>query len=150
MRNRAFAARVAAITAAGLAIRLVYSLAVMGDRRPRGDGREFHLLANVLADTGRYLQPFMYVGLDRSVATTEKPPLYPGLLSLFSLVGLDSYDAHRAVSCFLGASAIVLIALLARRVLRSDRAGVVAAGLASVYPALWMLDGSLRSESLYL
>jgi hypothetical protein len=150
MRRRPFATRLAAVAGVGLAIRLVYALAVVGSREPTGDGREFHLLANVLADTGRYIQPFMYVGLGRVVPTTEKPPLYPGLLSIFSLVGLDSYDAQRVVSCFVGASAIVLIALLARRVLRSERAGVVAAAIAAVYPALWMLDASLRSESLYL
>jgi 4-amino-4-deoxy-L-arabinose transferase-like glycosyltransferase len=149
MRNRPFAARVAAIAAAGLAIRLVYSLAVMGGRTPTGDGREFHLLANVLATTGRYIQPFMYVGLHRTVPTTEKPPLYPALLSLSSLVGLDGYDAHRVLSCVLGSAAIVVIALLARRV-AGDRAGLVAAALAALYPALWMLDASLRSESLYL
>src|SRR2546430_1641034 len=31
-----------------------------------------------------------------------------------------------------------------------ERVGVIAAGLAAVYPALVMLDSSLRSESLYL
>lgn len=149
MRQRPFAARVAAIAGAGLAIRLVYSLAVMGGRTPTGDGREFHLLANVLATTGRYIQPFMYVGLDRTVPTTEKPPLYPALLSLSSLVGLDGYAAHRVLSCLFGTAAIVVIALLAREV-AGARAGVLAAALAAVYPALWMLDASLRSESLYL
>ena len=150
MRDRPFLARVGAIAAVGLAIRLVYALGVMGGRPITGDGREFHLLANVLADTGRFIQPFMYVGLDRIVPTTEKPPLYPALLSLGSLVGLDSYAAHRVLSCLMGAAAIVIIALLAREVTRSERVGVVAAALAAIYPALWMLDGSLRSESLYL
>jgi len=120
-----------------------------GGREPRGDGREFHLLANVLADTGRYLQPFQYVYLGRSIPTTEKPPLYPTVLALPSWLGLDSYAAHRVVSCLLGASAIVLIGLLGRRV-GGTRIGLVAAAIAAVYPALWMLDSSLRSESLYL
>jgi hypothetical protein len=149
MRRRPFATALAAIAGVGLAIRLVYALAVMGDRRLTGDGNEFHFLANVLADTGRYLQPFQYVGLHHTVATTEKPPLYPGLLAIPSALGLDSVNAHRVVSCVLGAAAVVLIGMLGRRV-AGDRVGLIAAGIAAVYPALWMLDASVRSESLYL
>jgi 4-amino-4-deoxy-L-arabinose transferase-like glycosyltransferase len=149
MRKRPFATRLAAVAGVGLAIRLVYALAVMGGREPRGDGREFHLLANVLADTGRYLQPFQHLYLHHTVPTTEKPPLYPAVLALFSWVGLDSYAAHRVVSCVLGASAVVLIGMLGRRV-AGDRIGLLAGAIAAVYPALWMLDASLRSESLYL
>jgi 4-amino-4-deoxy-L-arabinose transferase-like glycosyltransferase len=149
MLTRPFATRLAAIAGAGLAIRLVYALAVMGDRRVTGDGREFHLLANVLASTGRYLQPFMELYRDRAIPTAEKPPLYPFVLSISSWLGLDSYDAHRVVSCLVGALAVVLIGLIGRRV-GGPRVGLIAAGIAAVYPALWMLDGSLRSESLYL
>src|SRR3954468_2615508 len=149
MRKRPFATRLAAVAGVGLAVRLVYSPAVMGDRTPAGDGREFHLLANVLAQTGRYLQPFQYAYLHHTVPTTEKPPLYPTLLALPSWLGLDSYAAHRVVSCLLGAAALVLIGLLGRRV-GGSRVGLLAGALAAVYPALWMLDASLRSESLYL
>ena len=149
MRKRPFATRLAAVAGVGLAIRLVYALAVMGDRTPTGDGREFHLLANVLAQTGRYLQPFQELYLHHTVPTTEKPPLYPALLALPSWAGLDSYAAHRVVSCLLGAAAVVLIGLLGRRI-GGPRLGLVAAAIAALYPALWMLDSSLRSESLYL
>src|SRR3954469_1193322 len=149
MRKRPFATRLAAVAGVGLAVRLVYSLAVMGDRTPAGDGREFHLLANVLAQTGRYLQPFQYLYLHHTVPTTEKPPLYPAVLALPSWLGLDSYAAHRVVSCLLGTAAVVLIGLLGRRV-GGDRIGLLDGSIAAVYPALWMLDASLRSESLYL
>jgi 4-amino-4-deoxy-L-arabinose transferase-like glycosyltransferase len=149
MRKRPFATRLAAIAGVGLAIRLVYALVVMGGRDPRGDGREFHLLANVLADSGRSLQPFQYAYLHRTIPTTEKPPLYPTLLALPSWLGLDSYAAHRVVSCLFGAAAVVLIGMLGRRV-GGVRIGLLAAAIAAVYPALWMLDASLRSESLYL
>src|SRR4051794_6283400 len=149
MRKRPFATRLAAIAGVGLAVRLVYSLVVMGDRTPAGDGREFHLLANVLAQTGRYLQPFQHLYLHHTVPTTEKPPLYPAVLALPSWLGLDSYAAHRVVSCLLGGAAVVLIGLLGRRV-GGDRIGLLAGAIAAIYPALWMLDASLRSESLYL
>jgi 4-amino-4-deoxy-L-arabinose transferase-like glycosyltransferase len=144
-----FATRLAAVAGVGLAIRLVYSLAVMGDRDLTGDGNEFHFLANVLADTGRYLQPFQYIGLHHSVPTAEKPPLYPALLAIPSALGLDGVQTQRVVSCLFGAAAVVLIGLLGRRV-GGPRVGLVAAVIAALYPALWMLDASLRSESLYL
>src|SRR3954471_13280938 len=114
MRKRPFATRLAAVAGVGLAVRLVYSLAVMGDRTPGGDGREFHLLANVLAKSGSYLQPFQYLYVHHTVPTTEKPPLYPTVLALSSWLGLDSYSAHRVVSCLFGASAVGLIGLLAK------------------------------------
>jgi 4-amino-4-deoxy-L-arabinose transferase-like glycosyltransferase len=89
------------------------------------------------------------VGLQHSVPTTEKPPLYPALLAISSALGFDSVDAHRVVSCLLGTVAVVLIGLLGGRV-GGMRIGLIAAAVAAVYPALWMLDSSLRSESLYL
>jgi 4-amino-4-deoxy-L-arabinose transferase-like glycosyltransferase len=149
MRRRPFAIRLAAIAGVGLAIRLVYALAVFGSRDPRGDGREFHLLANVLATSGRYLQPFLYLYRDRAIPTTEKPPLYPAVLAIPSALGLDSVEAHRVLSCLFGGAAVVLIGLLGRRV-SGPRVGLIAAVIGAVYPALWMLDASLRSESLYL
>jgi 4-amino-4-deoxy-L-arabinose transferase-like glycosyltransferase len=149
MRRRPFAIRLAAVAGVGLAIRLVYALVLFGSRDPQGDGREFHLLANTLARSGRYLEPLLYLYRDRSIPTAEKPPLYPALLALPSTLGLDSYDAHRVASCLMGTAAVVLIGLLGRRV-GGPRLGLIAAAIAAVYPALWMLDGSLRSESLYL
>src|SRR3954468_18041801 len=149
MRKRPFATRLAAIAGVGLAVRLGSLLVVMGDRTPAGDGREFHLLANVLAQTGRYLQPFQHLYLHHTCPTTKKPPLYAAVLAMPSWLGLDSYAAHRVVSCLLGAAAVVLIGLLGRRV-GGSRVGLLAAAIAAVYPALWMLDSSLRSESLYL
>src|SRR5205085_947444 len=96
-----------------------------------------------------YLQPFQYLYLHHTIPTTEKPPGYPAVLALLSWTGLDSYAAHRVVSCVLGAAAVVLIGMLGRRV-AGERIGLLAGAIAAVYPALWMLDASLRSESLYL
>ena len=150
LRKSPFAARLLALTGLGLAVRLVYALVVMHGEPIRGDGREFHLLANVLADTGSYLQPFLYLYQDQTtIPTAEKPPLYPLVLALPSAVGLDTNTAHQVASCLMGAAAVGLIGLLGRRV-GGDRVGLVAAAIASVYPALVMLDSSLRSESLYV
>ncbi|HEX8743150.1 MAG TPA: glycosyltransferase family 39 protein [Thermoleophilaceae bacterium] len=150
LRKSPFAARLLVLAGVGLAARLVYALVVMHGRPVTGDGREFHLLANVLGESGRYLQPFLYLYRDGTeIPTAEKPPLYPLVLALPSALGLDTNTAHQVVSCLMGAAAVALIGLLGRRV-GGDRVGLVAAAVASVYPALVMLDFSLRSESLYV
>src|SRR5436190_21041024 len=78
IRKRPCALGLLGLAALGLAVRLVYALVVMGDRPPTGDGREFHLLANVLAQKHAYLQPFRYLFQHHTVVpTAEKPPLYP-------------------------------------------------------------------------
>src|SRR3954465_11876101 len=80
--------------------------------------------------------------------TPTPPPLYPLYLSLFSLVGLKSWAAHRVASCLLGAATVGAVGILGRRV-GGERVGLVAAGIAAVYPLLWVNDATVLSESLY-
>ena len=49
----------------------------------------------------------------------------------------------------MGAALVALMGLLGRRASDSERVGLIAAGITAVYPLLVVLDGSLRSESLY-
>jgi hypothetical protein len=147
VRARAFSTKLALVTVAALAIRLVYALVVMRHRPASGDGSEFHLLARMLAEQGRYIQPFPFLQHGVVVPTAEKPPLYPAYLAIGWLLGASSYAAQRALSCLLGAGTVLVIGLLGRRV-DSERTGLVAACLAALYPMLVVLDGSGRSESL--
>ena len=142
-----FGRALALIAAGGLAARLVYVLVVMDGVGVAGDGLQFHILANQLAAGDGYIQPLV-VSPDH-VATADKPPLYPLLLALPSLAGWDSITAQRVLSCLMGAALVAGAGLLGRRVGGSDRAGLVAAAIASLYPLLVVLDGALRSESLY-
>jgi hypothetical protein len=56
---------------------------------------------------------------------------------------------HRLASCFLGAGGVVLVGMVARRI-AGPRAMLLAAFLAAVYPMLWINDGMLVSESMYV
>jgi 4-amino-4-deoxy-L-arabinose transferase-like glycosyltransferase len=134
------------IAAAGLAARLLYVLVVMHDVPVGGDGLEFHLLANQLASGDGYVQPLIVS--PAHVPTADKPPLYPLLLAVPSLLGWKTLVAHRVVSCLMGAALVAGVGLLGRRV-GGERVGLLAAAIAAVYPLLVVLDGSLRSESLY-
>ena len=141
-----FGRALALIVAAGLAARLLYALVVLHDVGVGGDGLEFHILANQLAGGDGYIQPLV-VSPDH-VATADKPPLYPLFLMLPSLLGWDTITVHRVASCLLGAVLVLGCGLLGRRV-GGERVGLVAAAIAALYPLLVVLDGSLRSESLY-
>lgn len=64
-------------------------------------------------------------------------------------VDLGAVTAHRLASCVVGSTAIVLVGLLGRQ-LADDRVGLTAAALAAINPMLWINDGMLLSESLYV
>jgi len=146
MARPRFGTALVLIAAAGLAVRLVYVLVVMHDVPVGGDGLEFHILANQLAAGDGYIQPLIVSPLH--VPTADKPPLYPLLLAVPSLLGWKSLVAHRVMSCLMGAALVGGVGLLGRRV-GGERVGLLAAGVAAVYPLLVVLDGSVRSESLY-
>jgi 4-amino-4-deoxy-L-arabinose transferase-like glycosyltransferase len=146
MRRPRFGTALGLIAAAGLAARLVYALVVMHDVPVGGDGLEFHILANQLASGDGYIQPLIVS--PAHVPTADKPPLYPLLLALPSLLGWKTLVAHRVVSCLMGAALVVGVGLIGRRV-GGERVGLLAAAIAGLYPALVVLDGSVRSESLY-
>jgi len=146
--RRSFVVAVAIAGATGLAVRILYVLLVASDAPPAGDGAYYHGLANALADGHGFVEPLaLYDG--RVVATAEHPPLYPLALAFVSLIGGTGELSHRLASCLLGASTVPLVGLAGRR-LAGERAGLIAAGLAALYPMLVILDGTLYAESLYL
>lgn len=107
----------------------------------------YHEQARLLADGEGFAHPFQYLETGDVIPSALHPPLYPGVLGLFSFVGLDTVTAHRLISGVIGVLAVLAVGLLARR-LGGDRVGLIAAGLAAVYPALWINDGMLQPESL--
>ena len=139
-----------AIVAAGVAIRVVYTL-----RRRRPGRRPGWTTSSTSAPcrscwrtaTGSSRRSSSS-STTSSVATAEHPPLYSVVLAGPALVGLDSPDAQRLAGSVFGAVTIVALGLLGRR-LAGDRAGLLAAGLAAVYPTLIAADGALMSETLY-
>jgi 4-amino-4-deoxy-L-arabinose transferase-like glycosyltransferase len=145
--ERRFGYVLTAIGGVALAVRVVYALAVAKTIPPRADTLVFSLLGSRLAEGKGFIKPFSdFMG--HPVPTALHPPLYPVYLAFWSLFGLDDLDSHRVVSCLLGAVAVVLIGLLARR-LAGNLVGLLAAAIATVYPQLFMVDGTVISEALY-
>ena len=57
---------------------------------------------------------------------------------------------HRLASTLLGAGAVFMLGVLARRIFGNDWAGWIAALLAAGYAHLWINDEMLMSESMYV
>ena len=143
-----FGRGLALIAAAGLAARLAYALLLVKSKPLLGDGLEFHLQANLLADGKGYIQPFLYQAEGVARASADKPPLYPFLEAGVSLLGGRTWAWHQLVGCLAGTGTVAVVGLVGRRA-AGPRAGLIAAVLAAGYPLLVAADGSLRSESVY-
>jgi 4-amino-4-deoxy-L-arabinose transferase-like glycosyltransferase len=144
-----FRARLGLIAGAGFVLRAVWALAIAPQRLTHtGDSRYFHLTANLLADGHGYIQPLPYVWGGATIPSSEHPPGWSAVLALFSVAGGSSYTVHELVGCAVGAGIVVCVGLLARRV-GGDRAGLIAAAIAAIYPVYVAMDGSLMSEPPY-
>lgn len=125
----------------GLTLRLVYLLAHQ-DVDVVGDGEGYHLSAT-LATQGEWFElPFPGGGPD-----AHHPPLWTLILSLVSVAGRTSLLDHQIVAVLIGTSAIALVGLAGRRI-AGERTGLIAAGLAAVYPGWWQYERELLSEVL--
>jgi 4-amino-4-deoxy-L-arabinose transferase-like glycosyltransferase len=144
--SRAFRRGLVVATAIGVAVRLAYILIVRRDAAIEGDPLFYHLGAHLLVDGHGFIEPtpFLVGIVDESAS---HPPLYLLWLAIPTRLGLGGPVAHMLWSSLIGAASIVIIGLIAREV-AGPRAGVIAAGLAAVYPNLWVYDGFILSETL--
>ena len=147
-RDRRWLYALLAICAVALGIRVGYVLGWRDVPSIEGDARYYHDGANLLADGEGFVHPYAWRDGVR-IAGADHPPAYIVVLALPSLLGLDSIRDHMLASCLIGTGTVALIGLLGRRV-AGDVAGLVAAGVAAVYPNMWLNDGALMSETLAL
>ncbi len=163
-RLRGFPARLLLIVAVALAVRWVAVFVHYGDLPLElDDNYAYHTQAKLLVEEGGFYEPFVWrnsieAGLPPELEPSAgHPPGYITYLAAFAVVGLDSPLSNRLASGLAGAAAVALIGITARIVGRwaglgergADRAGLVAALLAAVYPNLWINDALILSESLY-
>ena len=143
-----FAAWLTGIAVVAFGVRL-WTLTSVADFTPdNGDPFWYHQQANDLVDGRWFIDPFIHRATGEFVPGAQHPPLYTMWLSISSLLGADSYTSHKVMSCLAGVLAVVLIGLAARAA-AGARAGLIAAGLAAVYPPLWVIDGLLWPEGLF-
>ncbi len=147
--GRGFWLGLAAIVAAGVVVRVLYTLLEAPWPPPALDDQYyFSALPRLLADGQGFIAPFKLDFQNVTVPTAEHPPFYSLVLAVPALAGLDSPDAQRLAGTVFGAGTIIVVGLFGRHLV-GPRAGLLAAGLAAVYPVLIAADGALLSESLY-
>lgn len=127
---------------------------------PDGDELFYNGAANRLARGDGYVEPFDQRNLPApgTGPAADHPPLTITVLAPVSFVfehvppfSWASDDTHvrehRYATALLGVALVLLIGLLGRAV-AGDRAGWLAAGIAAVYPNIWVNDGLIMSETV--
>jgi 4-amino-4-deoxy-L-arabinose transferase-like glycosyltransferase len=142
-----FAQGLVAIAAVALLVRVTYVL-VTNDMHLFGDARAYHHLASYIADGDGFVRSKHLEATGKALPTAEKPPMFALWLAFLDVVGLSSYLAQRVVMAVLGTGTVILVGLLGRRI-AGTTVGWVAAGIAAVYPPLFLADGALMPETLY-
>jgi 4-amino-4-deoxy-L-arabinose transferase-like glycosyltransferase len=111
-----------------------------------GDAWDYDRLGQLIA-AGKGFGPSL---LSPSGGTTAfRPPLYPLFLGGIYKVTSESLVAARLVQAALGAAAVALVWLIARR-LFDRRAAFVATVLTAVYPPLVLASAAPMSESVFI
>jgi hypothetical protein len=150
--GRAFTWWLLAITAGALALRWGYVLAERADA-PLGrltDSRWYFVAGRMLAEGWGFGNPLVWITEHhRYVPSAGHPPLYPVFLGAVSFLGLDTPLGARLATCVLGAGAVAVIGLTGRELV-GPRAGIIAAVIAALYPALWINDGMVLSETPFI
>lgn len=134
--QRSFWLPVAFIGLVGLAIRMGHLL-VERSAPISGDATYYRLMAQSIS-RGDGFNPF-------AEPSAAHPPGWSLMLALADLIGLDSVFAYQVFAALIGTATVVLVGMAAREV-AGIRAGVVGAGLAAVYPNLWIHERTLLSE----
>jgi 4-amino-4-deoxy-L-arabinose transferase-like glycosyltransferase len=143
--TRNFRRALLVIVLAALAFRVGYVLIVTQFDTGFYDAAFYELEAKSVADGRGFVNPFP--GPHSGAEAADHPPLtVVALVPAAELPG-DSQLWMRFTMALLGTAVVALIALLGRRV-GGERVGLIAAGIAALYPNLWMNDGLLMSETL--
>jgi 4-amino-4-deoxy-L-arabinose transferase-like glycosyltransferase len=143
-----FPHRLAAIVAAGVALRALYLFTVARHVSGVGDWWFYHWQANDLASGKFFIEPFRLRFTHHEFPSAGHPPLYPAVLSLVSRLGGTSVMWHRSFGLLCGAASMTLMGVLGRRV-GGERLGLAAAAICAAYPLMVVVDGALMSETAY-
>jgi len=148
--GRVFTIGVALAMVVGLAIRVAFVLIRQSKVvLTTGDAYWYHFQAKLVVDGQGFLNPFLYFKDGQVGPGADHPPGFVIVLAVLDVLGIDSPQGQRLAMCLVGTGSIWLIALLGRRI-GNVKVGIIAAALAAVYPNLWINDGMLMVETVYI
>jgi 4-amino-4-deoxy-L-arabinose transferase-like glycosyltransferase len=153
--SRRFFAVLAIILVVAAGVRVAYILGEARYDEEFYDAAYYELQARTIVDGHGFSDPFQFLP---GASHEERPAADHPPLTVFALLpiaavgdalGMDEEDNQLVMRFWVGLFgllAVFLIGLLGREVM-GDRTGLVAAGIAAVYPYLWINDGLLMSET---
>lgn len=144
---RRFWIALGAIVAVAFVVRITYVLVRLRNEPLGDDSLYYSLQGHDLAHGRWFIEPFRFRFDHVTAPSAVHPPLFSLYLGLVSRLGVDSFLAHRIATCLVGAAAAGVIGLVGRRI-ASNRAGLIAAAIAALYPYLWLNDAFVLSEAL--
>jgi 4-amino-4-deoxy-L-arabinose transferase-like glycosyltransferase len=144
LSNREFWAVLVVILLAATVVRIVFIFTVSHYEHGFYDSTYYRYAAVQVAD-GEGFRSATLFGLGRPDA--PHPPLTVLALTPAAWVFGAADLPMRFTMTLVGLASIVVIAMIART-LGGERAGLIAAFLAAVYPNLWVNDGLIMSESI--
>lgn len=131
----------------GAVVRVVYALSQQEHMPLMGDAYVYTVGAEALANGHGWIDPY---GSFERLPTASHPPLYMVWLWIPAFFA-DNHQVSQLTnmlwSSVIGTASVALCGLAGREI-AGRRCGLIAAGLAAVYPGLWVHDGQLLSETM--
>ncbi len=142
MFTRGEVVRLAGLLLVGLLVRLVLLWRFADVGLAIHDEHDYDQIAVSIVQRGEF-------ALTPGHLTSIRPPLYPALVAgVYSLFGVQNYQAVRAIQVGLALVTTVLVYLLARR-LYDERVATVAATIFCLYPSLVGATNLVLTETLF-
>ncbi|HUW03832.1 MAG TPA: glycosyltransferase family 39 protein [Acidimicrobiales bacterium] len=143
-------AAIGALMAGGLAVRVGFVLIRQKNLDlVTGDAFWYHFQAKLVADGRGFLNPFDFFKNGIESPGGDHPPGFTLILASLDAIGIDGPQGQRLVMTLVGTASIAVIGLLARR-LAGWSAGLIAAAIAAFYPNIWVNDGLLQVETVFI
>lgn len=113
-----------------------------------GDAYFYHESGRQLAEGVGWVNPLEYNIDGTQTPAADHPPLYILFLGFWSWIGLPGPTAHMILTAIFISTPMVIMTALAAREFGGPRLGLIAGGLAAIYPNIWSWDGTILSEIL--
>jgi 4-amino-4-deoxy-L-arabinose transferase-like glycosyltransferase len=120
-----------------------------------GDAFDYYMQGKSLAEGHGFTQTLATFRINTDlpsgtlVPTAAHPPGFTVFLAFLQKIGLTTPLQQRYALCVLGTLSVVVIVFAARRMF-GPRSALVAGAIAALYPNLWISDGLLMAESLFI
>jgi 4-amino-4-deoxy-L-arabinose transferase-like glycosyltransferase len=133
-----------------MGLRLAYVVTTTRHDKGFYDALYYELQATRIADGFGYTDPLRAINVNTRALppgpAADHPPMT--VLTLVPVAWIfRSGFAMRIQMALLGTATVVLLGLLGRKI-GGDSVGLVAAGIAAIYPELWVNDGLIMSETV--